>query len=171
MTYAAKTTKTAAALIAAFALLTSCGSQKVPAAQSTAPVLDSQQGRVTPNVNANANANAAAKTDKKDNTPNPNANAAANAPLVHMVTTPALLTKEGSVLFFVGSTDKSGRGLAKTEVLIDGQAFVSDEHALNSYGKYFTAAQNGKHIVKVTVTDKAGRSASAEQEFTVDIAQ
>lgn len=167
MTYAAKTTKTAAALIAAFALLTSCGSQQAPAIQSSAAVLDSQQSR----VNANANASANTKNNKKNSAPNANANAAANAPLVQLVTTPALLTKEGSVLFFVGSTDKSGRGLAKTEILIDGKAFVSDDQNLNSYGKYFTAAQNGKHTVKVIITDKAGRSATAEQEFTVNIAQ
>lgn len=89
-------------------------------------------------------------------------------PRVTMVLFPAVLKTEGFVFFQLGTHDESK--VARIVLSIDGQPFVDDHTAYNSYASYFRPGDNGSHVVQVKVYDDSDNVTELEQEFQVLIA-
>ena len=52
---------------------------------------------------------------------------------------------------------------------LDGEPFVNDPTAYNSYAKYFDAHDNGRHTVTIRVYDGAQHMTESTETFQVDI--
>lgn len=91
------------------------------------------------------------------------------APKVSMMMFPKTLRQEGNVFFQLSTQDDVN--VAQVVLSIDGQAFVDDITAYNSYAKFFDASSNGAHTVTVKVYDTARNVTEYTQDFQVDISR
>ncbi|GGS06109.1 Ig-like domain-containing protein [Deinococcus sedimenti] len=91
------------------------------------------------------------------------------APKVSMVMSPQTLKEKGNVFFRLATQDNTT--VSRVVLLIDGETFVDDPTAYNSYAKYFEASSNGEHKVTVRVYDQAQNVTEQTQTFHVNIGQ
>ncbi|GGL14776.1 Ig-like domain-containing protein [Deinococcus radiotolerans] len=91
------------------------------------------------------------------------------APKVTMVMNPQTLREKGNVFFRLSTQDNVA--VSRVVLIIDGQTFVDDPTAYNSYAKYFEAGSNGEHTVTVRVYDLAQNVTEQTQNFNVRIGQ
>lgn len=155
--------KTATLAALGAVMLSSCGGQATPAA--AAPAAQPAPAAITTATSPSSlKAEATATPGLATNVGAPRP----QAPTLNAAVSPLKLTREGAVFFFLTTQSHAAGGL-RTEITIDGKAFVDDLTSYNSYAQGFTASDNGTHRAVITVTDSLGVQSVLEQEFVVDI--